>query len=112
MTNPINGSTTINILGKEYTFLLDMNALCELESITGSNAISLFERTDTGTASLSDLRALIFCGLKRHHPDITLEEAGDIMGEDTESVLNALTNSFPQPKSSLRGKKKAQPRRK
>ena len=112
MTNPINGAKTININGKAYTFILDMNALCDLEDITGKNAITILGEADNDVVSMKDLRALIFCALKRHHPDITLEEAGDIVGSDFEGAVEALTASFPDKVDSVRGKAKARPRRK
>lgn len=70
----MKGTVAFTAEGQGYTLLLDFNALCDLsDELPGLMG---------GGQELKDprqIRAVFHAGLKRHHPDLTVEEAGDII---------------------------------
>jgi hypothetical protein len=39
---------------------------------------------------------MMFCGLQKHQPDITIEEAGEMLFEAASAMHKALTAGLPQ----------------
>lgn len=75
MANKVKGEVGFAANGKGYTLLLDLNALCEAEEhVPGIMDGGLKE-----LKSVKAIRAVFWSGLRRHHPTVTLVEAGDIM---------------------------------
>jgi hypothetical protein len=56
------------------------NALCELEDAIGMgvNAVAT-QMSDPSTMRLTMVRTVFWAGLRDHHPDITLHQAGEII---------------------------------
>lgn len=50
---------TINIAGQEYPAQMDLNALCELEAITGQTAGEIFESFGDGNYSFKVMRSVL-----------------------------------------------------
>jgi hypothetical protein len=65
----------IEIDGKEYTLMLDLNALIAFEEATGKSA----EFLDAKKISLKDMRALYWAALVGSHPEITQEDVGRLI---------------------------------
>lgn len=86
MANAFRGEVTLTHEGQDYTMVLDFNALCEYEDITGDDWKSLFAKLDKGTLRATELRALVCAGLREHHPDITLSQAGAILSANPDAV--------------------------
>lgn len=84
MANTNNGEVPLEVGGKTYILKIDLNAICELEALlstpthemTFREALHLIDRKHIGAT-----RALLFAGLRKHHPKLTLEEVGDMMLE-------------------------------
>ena len=62
----------------EYKLAFDFNALCLAEKEVGplGNVIG-----EMSAVSLTVVRALFWAGLQKHHPEVSLTDAGDIAQE-------------------------------
>lgn len=99
MANPALGEVAFKAADAEYTLKFSTNAICELE-----------ERLDKGLNTivanmerLTTVRALLWAGLRAHHPSVTIQQAGEIldgcsMAYATETIGKALTMAFPAKK--------------
>lgn len=63
---------------KEYRIEYDLNAICDFEEITNMDVTEMSTRRLSG---LRIIRALLFCGLKKNHPELQIEDAGDILND-------------------------------
>lgn len=89
---------------EKYLIRVSTNALCEIENFVGMGIKSFFKtiqsREDAGgTMSMRELRAVICAGLRYKQPEITLEQAGDIIdacgfSESVTAVVDAITLQF------------------
>lgn len=70
----MKGSVGFTAEGQGYTLLLDFNALCDLSEELPDLMSGGQELTDP-----RKIRTVFHAGLKRNHPGITLEQAGDII---------------------------------
>lgn len=89
MANAFKGEVSLTHEGRAYIMVLDFNALCEFEDHTGKNALDVLTGLEAGKVTARDLRALAWAGLKRHQPEITLAEAGDILGANPDAIARA-----------------------
>lgn len=71
MANPVKGEVAFEAESGVYTLVLDFNALCEIEKALGG---LVFEGP-------SAIRTVFHIGMKRRHKLMTLEQAGDLIGE-------------------------------
>lgn len=79
MANKYRGEVPFTADGKDYIFRLGTNEMVKLEKMLRvENALEEFGK---GKLGLSGLRTMTYVGLSRHHPDLTEEEAGDIIDE-------------------------------
>lgn len=92
MSVKIKGEIT---LGNGMVMVLDHNALVELEDALSDEGKGAFEVFDN-LNKVKYVRAFYYACLKRHNPDITLLEAGDLMGEYPEALQEILAVSFPE----------------
>lgn len=88
-----------------YRFVLDMNALANLEELTGEGAFLTLAKMNTGEATVSALRNFCYACLRRHQPDITIEEAGDFLSEHIDALHQVISAAFPEEEASGNGKK-------
>lgn len=99
MVNRIFGEASTTVDGNVWTLRCDFNALCEVEAATGEPALDLFRRMEAGAVRFDVLRQIARAFLGRHHPGVTLEQAGDVLGADMgilEAVLTAAVPSAPE----------------
>lgn len=80
---------------------LNMSALCTFEDVTGKNAFSVLRLLAQGGIAAGligalDMRALIYAGLKVHHPDMTLELAAEILDSNASALVAAVQAASPQ----------------
>ena len=94
--NPFRGEFTFEALGQKWTMVLDMNALAAFEAETGKKALQVIDEMadENNVPSITELIALCWAGLQRHHPDATTAIAGDILSECPEAVMGGITNSM------------------
>lgn len=95
-----------------HKMILDMNAMANLEDITGKKALDIVADIEALNASVSDIRAFYWACLIRNHPEITLAEAGEVYTQDTDAFIRVLTAAVPQaPAGSVEGNAKARSKR-
>lgn len=91
--------TEISLRGETYRLIFDFNALCRLEDIELD-----IKGTQEGKFSFRLLRAKLWAGLQRYHPEIaTPEMAGDLIPTSdfmriSAEVGEAFLANMPQPK--------------
>jgi hypothetical protein len=104
MANPHRGEVALKAGGEAYKFSYSVNALCELEDAldqpVAKIAVSL---RDPASVRWSVIRALVWAGLRDHHQDVTIEQAGDIceaagLGEVMVAIGAAFDIAFPENK--------------
>lgn len=76
MANAFKGEFPIE--GTPYVLRYTYNSLCEIESRAGVNFLVVMNRMNP-QPSLSDVRLLLWGGLLHNQPDLTIEQAGDII---------------------------------
>lgn len=99
MANAVRGEVLFEADGRARYLVLDINALCEAESACGRRTDEMFAAIKAG-GDLISVRALMWAGLRRRQPEITLFEAGDVVAElgivDARlKVIEALAAAFP-----------------
>ncbi|MBD1372497.1 hypothetical protein IC620_09020 [Hazenella sp. IB182357] len=103
MANKQRGFVDIQ-LDKQRRLKFTMNALSELEDVMGKPV------TELGNVGMKELRALLWAGLIHQNPDLTLQEAGDLMDLENieyigEKVAEAMNLAFPK-EEGKKGKKR------
>lgn len=94
MANKIKGEVALMHGGKSYTLVLDFNALADFEAEAGV-ANALVSLQNIAAMSATHTRALFWAGLKQHHPEITLADAGAILSANLDKMGEAMAAAFP-----------------
>ena len=81
--------------GKSYSLRLDFNAMCEFEEATGRNALEALSAMESGKGAMLEMRALMWAALRRHHPDVTLAEAGDLLSNNVDALVDLIEAATP-----------------
>lgn len=82
MANHLKGEVAVAVLGKDLIFRLGINEMLELQS-----ALGLVDKDEEFLANfdnfrnLTVIRKIALFGFKRHQPEMTEAEAGDIVTE-------------------------------
>lgn len=116
MANPHRGEVSFDVAGKTYTLSYSINALCELEEaadLSVNQVAALFDKPDR--IRLTQARLLFWAGLRDHHPEVTVIEAGALMNDfgvidALGLVAQAFASAFPEARSTgpFVGNRKAQ----
>jgi len=77
VANKERGEVSIDVDGKRYIFRLTVNAICEIETETGKPFEAAARELQSG--QMRTVRLFVWAALRHQHPDLTLEQAGDIM---------------------------------
>lgn len=64
---------TLEISSEQYRLEYDINAGCDMEDRAGRTIDKLID------TSLTSIRLILWGGLRKHHPEITLADAGDLI---------------------------------
>ena len=103
MANPHRGEVGFQYGGRDYKLRFSTNALCELEDLlgVGVNAISQ-QLGGVDTLRMKTVRAVFWAGLLDNHPQITILQAGEMLGElglttGLKLVGDAFALAFPDP---------------
>lgn len=80
MANKFRGDVSFESGGQTYTMRFSANALCELEDALemGVNAVAS-QLANPESMRLKMVRVVFWAGLRDHHPEITLHQAGEII---------------------------------
>lgn len=90
------GEGTVQANGQAYRLRFDMSTLAEVEERTGRNPVEILAEMDGAAPSIATLRRLCHAMLLRHHPEASLETAGDILSEDMEGFMAIVQAALPQ----------------
>lgn len=98
MANPVKGEAELKLEdGREFTLLLDMEGLVQAEAQYGKPMKDLLADTAKGFVGAS--RALLWGGLRQHHPEVTPKQALAMLEDEGEAVALAIaaavTSAFP-----------------
>jgi hypothetical protein len=80
VANKFKGDVSFETGEKTYTMRFSANALCELEDALemGVNAVAK-QLANPESMRLKMVRVVFWAGLRDHHPEITLHQAGEII---------------------------------
>lgn len=82
MANPLRGEVEIVVGPRTYTLRLATNALIEAETLLDKGVGEIADMLqDPAAFRLGTARALLFAGLRERHPNLSLFDAGEIIGE-------------------------------
>ena len=101
MANPHKGQVALNVDGREYTLSFSINALCELEDALGESVNAIAAQMGDGSkVRLKTIRTLVWAALRDHHPETSVEDAGEIIGAagvpaTMEAIGEAFAKAFP-----------------
>lgn len=98
MANPVKGEVPLKLAdGREFTLVMDMEALVEAEQAYGKPLAELMADAARGFVGAS--RSLLFGGLQAKHPGLPLKECTKMLMSDGDEVGNAISAaveaSFP-----------------
>ena len=95
--------TIASLTGEVTTYRLayDFNAIAEAEQLAGCNLLQGMASVLLNTWTAAQLRGLFYAGLRKAHPDITIQEAGAMVRIDTmpaihTALLKAYNSSLPE----------------
>lgn len=101
MANSQRGERSFEAGGRAWVLRYTVNALCELEDVTGEPvAVLAAAMSDPARLRLGTMRALLWAGLRDRQPEITLDAAGDLLdvagiGPAIAAVGDAFALAFP-----------------
>lgn len=83
--NPEKGEVALTVGDRSYIYVLDMNALCIAEKAMSKDEERLVTSQEIVLSSVMGsnrhTRFMLWAALQRHHPEVTLEDATDILGK-------------------------------
>lgn len=91
----LTGVVEIQHNGRDLRLVLDFNALCEFETLTSKNALRVLDGAGSIDMSASDARALVCAAMRRHQQEATLAEAGDVLSQAPDVLVQILSASQP-----------------
>lgn len=102
MANKTKGQVDLLLDGEAYSAALDFNALAEFEDASGvENSLTAIE--DVAKLGAKKLRLLMWCALRQHHEDISLETAGRIVTANLSKLGEMIVAAFPDAQSAEAG---------
>lgn len=104
----MRGEVEVVLDGTTYRLVMDFNALAAFEEAAGLNVFDFFDGLvrDGGAPPARMMRMLLHATLSRHHPDASMELAGDILSEDPGVFTRLVAVAFPQAEAPTSGNAK------
>jgi hypothetical protein len=105
MANPLRGEVELQTPEKTYTMRMSINAIVSLEDHFDMGINQIAEKlSDTASMRIGSLRTIVMFALREHHPDLTPDQTGEIIGavgfEGTAAAIQkAMVAAFPQAKA-------------
>lgn len=75
----LNGEVALEIGGQTYTLKLTVNAMVELQDVTGQSFQDTLARVNGG--DVKAIRDFVWASLRKHHKALTQEQVGDLIDE-------------------------------
>jgi len=101
MANKLRGDVDLKIGDRNYTLCFDHNALIELEDQLDRGVVAISAEltrwsTEPDRIRLKWIRALLFAGVKKHQPKLTLDDVTAIMDEagQTPDIMTAIAEAM------------------
>lgn len=92
MANRHRGEVDVEVPSGTWTLRFSTNAICELEDREDCGIGEIIARLDDpARMRMSLLRTLVWAGLRDKHPDLTVEQAGDII---TDAGMSAMVGKL------------------
>ncbi len=82
MPNKEKGEVGITIGSRAFVLCYSNNAIAELEQVADESIIGLLSRWASG-GRLSLLRLMLWGGLRKFHPDLSLIDVGNVLDDTT-----------------------------
>lgn len=81
MSNRQRGDVPIEIDGATYLLKMDINSMIALEDLFNDELTfeEIFKRSQSG--KLRYVRAIWWAAMQHHHPEISVEQAGELLGK-------------------------------
>lgn len=102
MGNKNRGEVSFDAGGKTYTLRYSIDAICEMEAELDKGFVAIAgDLSNPDKISVTLVRAVLWAGLREHHNEVTIKEAGELMvlaGGLTAVMFvisEALTHAFP-----------------
>ncbi len=97
MANRVFGEARLPLAdGVELTLRFDFAALVEAEEAAERGTDEMMKEMAAGGARLKTARAMLYGALRQHHPELTLDEAGDLFLSDGEAVSAAMGRAMSE----------------
>lgn len=89
--------------GRKLKLCFDANAWVDVEDALGMKFPEILEALGDkeNPPSLKMQRAVIWGGLQKHHPEMTVRDAGEILVEAAEAMAKAVGGGLPQPEPEI-----------
>lgn len=111
--NPLKGEAEATLEdGRTLRLVFNANAWIAAEEVLGKTTPEILAEIASEKASLKTQRAIVWAGLRKHHPEIEIEEAGDLLVELAEAMSRGLTGGLPQAEEGASDDGEGPPRRK
>lgn len=83
MANRQKGELSLDLPdGRSYTLVMNTNAMAAIEEKTGGGWDAFFERvSNPSRARIQDLRLVVWGMTRKYHPELTIEQIGDLIDE-------------------------------
>ena len=107
MANAHKGEVAFEAEGQRYVLRFSIDAICQLEAETSKGIVALIsELQDRDKMSITLARQMLWAGLREHHPDITVKDAGELIpaAGGMSALLTLFSKAFASSFPSLENK--------
>lgn len=95
VADAVTPSAEVEIDGQAFRLVYDFNAIADAESAAGCNLLHGLSATMLNTMNAAQLRGLFWAALRRHHPGITVQRAGELIRLDTmPQIIEGIGQAF------------------
>lgn len=100
MANAKRGMCDLSVGGRTLRLLFDFNAICELEDALHEPFSDCAVRWQQNKFTMKEVRAMVWAGLREHHPEYSIKDCGALIQEIgieklSGQLVEAFTQSFP-----------------
>jgi hypothetical protein len=97
LANKNKGEVSFEVNEKSYTMRFSANALCELEDVLNMGVNDVAEQmAKPKNLRIKTVRGIFWAGLRDYHPEITITQAGELIGKAFTLAFQDSTKSRPQ----------------
>lgn len=110
MANPIKGEVLVVVEDGQYTLAYTLGACAAIEGqFAGRKLQDILGDLEGDNPKIGVMQVVIWAGLQKHHGDVTLKGAGDLVALHEMSIWgDALGKAFGLAQPEVKGKKRPQ----